>query len=45
MKKAEGGKEVVEIKKRRQPAFGLSKMRVLDDWTIFYTKKEKKEEK
>ena len=50
MKEAGGGKEVVDIKKRRQPALGLSKMRVLDLvildhfwWTV--TKLKKKEEK
>lgn len=30
IKEAGGGKEIVDIKKRRQPALGLSKMRVLD---------------
>lgn len=30
MKEAGGGKEVVDMLKRRQPALGLSKMRVLD---------------
>jgi hypothetical protein len=39
MKEAGGGKEVVDIKKRRQPALGLSKMRVAcsmtQSWTIF----------